>query len=140
MESINLENALKDLKYVDEYGQPLLEMSMTKMEAIDRCEILGKRFIEHFRKIACEPNSQARNHWCNEMQGWMNSVNGISLKHNKKLLSTADKLNWFIDATSSPEYIFKGDSNLIDLYEQFTEHLIDSKWDVKIAIDKTFSA
>ena len=133
---MDLETALKELNYLDAYGQPLLEMAMSRSAAIDRCETLGIRFIDHFKKIVMEPEAQVVNHWINEMQGWMDSVNRIVLTHNNKVLTTVDKLNWFINATSSPEVLFGNDKNLIDKYEEFTENLINSKWNVSDAITK----
>ena len=64
----------------------LLEMAMNKQDAIIKCDALGQQFIEHFKKIIHNTNSDAKNHWMSEMQNWLNTVNNIVLKHNNKQL------------------------------------------------------
>ena len=80
-----------------------LEMAITRSEALDRCQELGKQFIIHFDKIYNEPTSQARNHWESEMNTWWDKVKDITLKGNKKVLSFSNLHDWFFTACQNIE-------------------------------------
>lgn len=128
MENINLENASKDLKYVDEYGQPLLEMAITRSEAIDRCMNLGQRFIEHFKKIVEEDSEKdVLNHWCNEMQGWFDQVSKIKLKPKSNYLQFNNLMDWFFTVGSDPESYLGDNYDTCKSYNDFILKLYNCK-------------
>lgn len=102
--------------------QSLNEMAYSRADAMERCYSLGKRFIEHFDKIYKEPNSQAVNHWCGEMQSWYNKIRDITLKPNNKHLNRTQMRDWFYTFGSDPtEYFGSLDEN--EVYEEFIDEL-----------------
>lgn len=111
------------------YTLKLSDMSFERQDAIERCYSLGKRFIEHFEKIYNEPNSQAVNHWCNEMQEWLNNVRSIRLRQNKKPLNYTDLIDWFFVIGSSSDAIFSKEDE-VDIYEEFLSKI--SKYDFNV--------
>lgn len=105
--------------------QSLNEMAYSRADAMERCYSLGKRFIEHFDKIYKEPNSQAVNHWCSEMQSWYNNIRDITLKPNNKHLNRTQMRDWFYTFGSDPtEYFDSLEEN--EVYEEFIDSLEDS--------------
>lgn len=111
----------------------LNEMAISRSDAIDKCEELGIKFIEHFEKIIKEPKSSSVNHWMNEMQRWLDRINKFVLTQNKKLIPTGDKINWFFNANSTPEILIK-DSTIASKYEDFIEIIIKNN-NVKKSFD-----
>lgn len=102
--------------------QCLNEMAYSRVDAMERCYSLGKRFIEHFDKIYKEPDCQAVNHWCGEMQGWYNKIRDITLKPNNKHLNRTQMRDWFYTFGSDPtEYFDSLDEN--EVYEEFIDEL-----------------
>ena len=98
----------------------LLEMSMDRSSAIDRCIGLGKQFVNHFDKIYKDPNNKAVNHWISEMENWLDDVNIITLKPSTKHLNHSNKMDWFFTIGSSYEELFK-DEKEIDAYSELIE-------------------
>lgn len=97
----------------------LLEMALNRGEAIDRCCILGEKFIQHFHKLFMEGKSDPNfNHHCSEMQGWWNSVCEIRLKHNNKLLTNTNLIDWFFTVGAAVEDYLK-DPDEIEAYNKF---------------------
>ena len=95
------------------------EMAMSTSQAMERCYSLGTRFIEHFKKLYENPDNNAVNHWCAEMQCWINAVNKIILKNKKKPLSHCDKMDWFYTLGSDYEEIFGDDTEQSSAYDKF---------------------
>ena len=114
------------------------DMAYERQDAINRCASLGEKFIEHFKKIYNEPNIQAVNHWCNEMQGWLNTVREIVLKQSKKVLSYSQLVDWFFTKGSSIEILFSENSDLEDKYNEFIWKIIKNNYDVKETIEEVF--
>lgn len=120
-----MENYLKE-------ALQLNEMAYTRVDAMIKCYSLGKNFIEHFHKIYCESDSDAVNHWCNEMQSWFNSVKDITLKPKNKHLNGTQMRDWFYTYGSDPtEFLTDEDEN--EAYEEFIDEL-EKTGDVKHAI------
>lgn len=124
-EALNLEE-----KYLN-------EMAYSRADAMERCYSLGKRFIEHFDKIYKEPYCQAVNHWCDEMQGWYNSISDVTLKPKNKHLNRTQMRDWFYTYGSDPtEYFDSLDEN--EVYEEFIDEL-ENTHNVQEAIKNVLS-
>ena len=119
------------------YVLKLTDMAYERADAISECSSLGELFIKHFEKIYKEPKSQAVNHWCEEMQGWLDKVRKIVLKYNKKLLSFTQLVDWFFTVGSSPEYLFK-DDNMVDKYEEFLQNISKFNFNVLTTVKTIF--
>lgn len=111
----------------------LLEMSMSRVDAINKCYSIGKLFIEHFDKIYKRKSDIDINHWCSEMQAWYNEMLDITLKSNKRHLNGAQRRDWFYSFGSSYEEYFHENENEIEMYERFLDSLEESH-DVYFAI------
>lgn len=112
------------------------DMGISRNDAINRCVPLGKRFIQHFDKIYHNPKNEAVNHWCNEMQNWLNIVSSIKMKPYGKPIFNGDLRDWFFTAGASPEdFMNNSDYDEEKAYDDFVTYLINTK-DVKESIDK----
>lgn len=111
----------------------LLEMAMSRQDAIIKCDTLGQQFIEHFKKIIHNPNSSAKNHWISEMQNWLNTINKIVLKHNNKQLSHANKMDWFFTVGSSYDILFNNEEDA-EKYDRFVLELEEGN-DIKTSFE-----
>ena len=98
--------------------QMLNEMSVSRPEAMEKCEALGIKFIEHFVKIYNNPHSQTVHHWSKEMQAWYDSVSRIKIKKINKPLTIPEKIDWFYSFTDSYEDYFNNDEDKIYKYKQ----------------------
>lgn len=116
----------------------LNDMSFTRADAIDKCNSLGKLFTENFEKIFNEPKAQSVNHWCDEMQGWLDDIRNITLKQNKKPLPYTYIMDWFFTRGSSPDQFFK-DENLVDSYEEFLSKISKYDFNVRETIKNIFN-
>ena len=86
----------------------LTETAISRVDAIDKCNQLGKMFVEHFHKVVKEGiYSYTFNYHCAEMQAWWDKVKNIRMSDNKKLISTDNLVNWFFTAGSDIESIIK---------------------------------
>lgn len=112
----------KALKLEEEY---LYEMALSRTEAVDRCISLGEQFIEHFDKIYKEPDCQAVDRWCSEMQTWFNKVRKIVLKHNNKKLNRTQMRDWFFTFGYDPSMYFDNRDET-EAYEEFIDELEDT--------------
>lgn len=101
----------------------LIEMAITRADAIEECMSLGKKFIEHFRKAYKEPNAEVLNHWCNEMQGWYNKVKGIKLKQDNKPLLDGNIRDWFFTVGADAED-FIDNREETEFYDKFCSYLL----------------
>lgn len=85
------------------FEQSLTEMAMSRTDAIDRCQSLGKQFITHFDKIYNESDKEVRSHWESEMNTFWEKVKDIKLKGNKNSLSFSNLHDWFFTACQNAE-------------------------------------
>lgn len=99
--------------------QQLLEMSLERSKAIDRCIGLGKQFTDHFDKIYKDRNNKALKHWIAEMEAWLRDVNLITLKPSARHLTHSDKMDWFYTVGSSYETLFGDNEDEIIAYDKF---------------------
>lgn len=86
----------------------LVEMSIKRSDAMDKCMELGEKFIEHFNKIYNENDEGTIHHHAKEMQAWLNKVLKITLRPNGKYIAMDDIVGWFIEGGTNPENYFTG--------------------------------
>lgn len=101
----------------------LVEMALSRGEAIDICMSIGKQFANHFNKVCNEEkNSSNFKHHCQEMQSWFNKVKSIKLRHTGKLIQPTNLYDWFFTCGAELEDVV----NLcyIDDYEYLVNQLI----------------
>ena len=117
----------------------LTEMAISRVDAIDKCNQLGKMFVEHFHKVVKEGSySSTFNHYCREMQAWWDKVKNIRMSDNKKLISTDNLINWFFTAGSDIESIIKDEYQ--NTYSKLMLLLLsDYSLSVKEAFEKVLS-
>ena len=100
-------------------------MTMSRMNAIDRCYYLGKKFIGHFDSIYRNPHSLHTNTLCSEMQNWYNLVKNIILKENNMPLSKDCLIDWFFTATGNPDnFINNKTKQKINTYNNLKNNLL----------------
>lgn len=105
----------------------LYEMAYERRDAINRCADLGAKFVEHFDELYHKGiNDIDFEHHCSELQAWWSDIKQIVLKHNKKLLSANQLIDWFFTKGSSVEILFN-DEDEIDAYNDFMIKLISNK-------------
>lgn len=111
----------------------LNEMAMTRTEAISTCMDLGKKFIKHFHKIYNEgKTSENFNHYCAEMQSWLDKCRKIKLNSTNRNLTPVNLIDWFFTAGEGID----GDNGFtdyteIDTYNEFILALAANK-DIKV--------
>ena len=118
----------------------LNEMALSREIAVDRCIGLGRRFIEHFKKIYDAINSNNLEfiaHWCKEMQTWLDDAKDIKLKSNNKYLSFANLYDWFFTAGSDYSDYFK-DSICDEKYEELIDYIMKENKSVYESIQIIF--
>ena len=101
----------------------LNEMAYNRKSALNRCDDLGKPFIEHFDKIYHNPKDANVPHWIEEMSAWYNSVKDIKLKPSARHLRHGEIIDWFFIGTHDPEDLFE-DEEEIDAYDSFIFELV----------------
>ena len=101
----------------------LVEMALSRGEAIDICMSLGKQFTNHFNKVCDEgKNSSNFKHHCEEMQSWFDKVKSIKLRHTRRLIQPTNLYDWFFTCGAELEDVV----NLcyIDDYEYLVNQLL----------------
>lgn len=101
----------------------LVEMAMSRAEAIDICMSLGKQFVEHFNKV-CKEGKTGKDfqHHCQEMQSWYDKVKNIKLRHTKRFIQPTNLYDWFFTCGAEVEDFV--DSQYVDDYEYLINELI----------------
>lgn len=102
----------------------VFDMAYERRDAINHCADVGKQFIDHFKKILQDPSKEAIHHHAEEMQGWLEDVSQIVLKHNKKQISNEQLIDWFFTKGSSVEILFSNDKKGKELYNNFIKEII----------------
>ena len=118
--------------------EQVLEMAYSRQDAIDKCNVLGKQFIEHFHKIMSSSFEDIDfNHHCIEMQAFFDDVKNIKLKQNNKRLSADALINWFFTIGSDVEDEI--DEQYQDIYELLYLNLLKdrNKSNVENILEKT---
>ena len=109
----------------------LSEMSLSRLDAIDRCIAYGEKFAEHFN-LVCKEGKTSPDfiHHCGELQGWFKSVRKIKTKYNGKPLSDENLYDWFFTAGANITDVV--DNKYIDIYNKLIEMLL-SKNNISIS-------
>lgn len=108
----------------------LQEMVLRRRDAMNRTLDLAPKFVEHFDKIYNNIDSEAMNHWANEMQAWLNSILNIKLKETNKPLTLEQRIDWFFTAGSGSDILFKDNPTEAEVYDDFID-LVAVNNDVK---------
>lgn len=104
--------------------QYLIEMAMSRKDALIKVSDLAPKFVEHFDKIYNDIDSDAILHWAAEMQAWLNYVLNIKLKETKKPLSLQQKMDWFFTCGSDSETLFKDNLTEAEVYDDFIDSIV----------------
>lgn len=98
-------------------------MALSLTQAMDRCMDLGEKFAEHFNKIVDEGiSSNNFTHHCIEMQSWWDKVKNLRLKHNNKVISNVNLIDWFFTGGKDVEDLINEDK--VNLYNEFLVKLL----------------
>lgn len=81
----------------------LFEMAHERKDAKDTVTNLSPQIMLHLVKIFVFESPENVNHWASEINNWLNIIDDIYLKQNKKKLSHYDLYNWII-LDSAPHY------------------------------------
>ena len=101
-------------------------ITLSRVDAMDRCISLGKNFIEHFDKIYTNHNDQNVNHWISEMTNWYKEVKQITLENTNKHILNGELRDWFFTAGANPEYFMKSPTNdEIEKYDIFSDKVLN---------------
>lgn len=103
----------------------LIEMALTRQDALIKTTSLAPKFVEHFDKIYNDRDSTTVNHWASEMQSWLDYVINIRLKPSSKPLSLQQKMDWFFTCGSDSETLFP-DAEEANAYDNFVDSVSSS--------------
>lgn len=104
---------------------PITEMSLSRVDTIDRCMSLGKQFAEHFNVI-CKESTKSLNfkHHCHDMQVWFDTVLSIRIKPKGKHLTVEQLVDWFFTSGQNIEDII--DEDYQDIYDVLIRKLVSN--------------
>lgn len=106
----------------------LQEMADRKVDAMLKCNKLGKPFIEHFKKSVNDTenkNYETLHHHCKEMQSWWNDIKNTTLKSNKKQITDTQLKDWFFSCGGIYKDYLSFD--LVPKYELFIKELLKDR-------------
>lgn len=106
----------------------LQEMTYNRSDAIDKCYIKGKPFIEHFHECMrdlLDNNKDLYGHHASEMQSCWDAVKDIKLIENNKKLRYDQLINWFFTVGADVEEVI--DADYQDIYERFYIELLKDR-------------
>lgn len=114
--------------------ESLVEMALSRLDAMDRCISYGEQFCEHFN-IICEEGIESDNfnHHCGELQGWYKIVCKIKTKNNNKELSNEDLVDWFFTAGANVEDVINKD--YISIYKKFINIMLNNRNNQQLVSD-----
>ena len=102
----------------------LLEMAISRKDALLTCQSLGEEILEHFLKCIEEGvDDISFKHHCNEIYGWFSKVDKLVLKDTKKKLSNEQLREWCFYRLSEPEFLIN-DPEFVALYIKFTDLML----------------
>lgn len=107
----------------------LQEMTYNRSDAIDKCYIQGKPFIEHFHECMqdlLDNNKDSYRHYALEMQSLWDAVKDIKLTSNNKKLLCDQLINWFFTVGSGVEDVI--DADYQEVYERFYIELLKDRY------------
>ena len=100
-------------------------ITLSRVDAMDRCISLGKHFIEHFDKIYTNHNDQNVNHLISEMTNWYEEVKQITLENTNKPILKGELRDWFFTAGANPESFMNHATNdELEKYDIFSEKIL----------------
>jgi hypothetical protein len=70
-------------------GTRLFEMAFKRKNAIDKVRAYQSTLISHLIKILIFEKSENRNHWCNEVNSYLDSIQDIKLKGTNQPLESS---------------------------------------------------
>lgn len=79
----------------------LFEMAYSRQQAWQKVSGISYPLTYHLVKVLLMPESQNREHWLNEIQGYIRSIDNILLKPRNRRLRKQDYWNWLV---AEPEY------------------------------------
>lgn len=110
------------------------DIALSRADAMDRCINLGKKFIERFDKIYTTSDETNKNHWAEEMSGWLKSVRQIKLNNTNDYILDGDLRDWFFTAGANPQDFMKNASyEELKTYDLFVNKLVN-KQDLQTAL------
>lgn len=111
---------------VDEATINIDDMSISRADALEKCQNLGKKFIQHFDKVYKNPDSPSKHHWLSEMQAWYQNIKDIKLKGVDKPLLKQQLIDWFFTAqTNASDYMINPTYAENQAYEEFYLKLLN---------------
>ena len=108
----------------------LMEMALSRSDAIITCVPLGKKFIKHFHKLYNNPNDDSVNHWITEMDAFYKEVKEIRLKPKSKHLLNVQLNDWFFTAGADVKDFMEKDNTSeeeLEVYDKFCTLLMTGK-------------
>ena len=102
----------------------LLEMAISRKDALLTCQSLGEEILEHFIKCIEEGvDDISFKHHCNEIYGWFSKVDKIVIKDTKKKLSNDQVREWCFYQLSEPDILIDN-KDIANLYIKFTDLML----------------
>jgi hypothetical protein len=71
----------------------IFELAFRRRIAVDKARNLQNQIARHLIKLQMYADSEHRNHWCAELNGWLNDVQDNELKHTGSPLDKATLFN-----------------------------------------------
>ena len=104
-------------------NQLLIEMALSRLDAMDRCISYGERFCDHFN-LVCKNGlaSSDFKHHCGELQGWFKTIKKIKTKSDNKELKNEDLIDWFFTAGQNIEDVIQPE--YVETYKKFIDRLL----------------
>lgn len=104
---------------------PITEMSLSRLNTIDRCISLGKQFTGHFN-VMCRESAESLNfkRHCYETQVCYDTVLSIRMKPRCKRLSVEQLVDWFFTSGQSIEDVI--DEEYLDIYDKLIRKLVSN--------------
>jgi hypothetical protein len=113
---------------VDEATTAMNDMSISRADALEKCQNLGRKFIQHFDKVYKNPDSSSKHHWLSEMQAWYQNIKDIKLKGVDKPLLKQQLIDWFFTAqANASDYMINPTYAEDQAYEEFYLKLLNGQ-------------
>lgn len=82
---------------------PIFEMAMDRAKAEEKVTSLSPQIMKHLIKLFVFNSKNDRQHWVKEIDSWLNQIQDIQLKSNKKNIPAYTLYQWFL-FDSAPHY------------------------------------
>lgn len=117
----------------------LIEMSMSRLDAIDKCVQVASQFATHFEKALSDKRSKSNDfiHHCTELNAFWNQVKDIKLKPKNKSITDVNLIDWFFTGGQDITDMVSEDNE--EIYNKFINILLrDRNVDIVKAFDILF--